>query len=157
MHYFLNNNNIEIELLNFAITLRIFKISMLSVRAYSRNLGQCSILARKGTFFEKRVPKVSSPLPLYSIPFLSVLHQNEALHNFPKRGQRSIVKCNIGLEYALFIYFYEGVIFTSLQVFIYLEIIYKLIYFSPCFIISAPFMSIVRLVPKFTFATNFTC
>ena len=27
--------------------------------------------------------------------------QNKALHNFHKRGQRSIVEQNIGLEYAL--------------------------------------------------------
>ena len=31
---------------------------------------------------------------------LSVLHQNKALHNFHKKGQRSIVENNIGLEYA---------------------------------------------------------
>ena len=37
----------------------------------------------------------------YSIPFLSFLHQNKALYNFCKRGQRLIVECNIGLEYAL--------------------------------------------------------
>ena len=43
------------------------------------------ISARSGTFFL----------------FLSVLHQNKALHNFGTRGQCSIVKCNIGLEYAL--------------------------------------------------------
>ena len=37
----------------------------------------------------------------YSISFLSVLHQNKALYNFRKRGQRSIVERNIGLECAL--------------------------------------------------------
>ena len=32
---------------------------------------------------EKRAPKISPlPLPPYSIPFLSVLHQNKALYNF---------------------------------------------------------------------------
>ena len=41
------------------------------------------------------------PPPCYSIPFLSVLHQNKSLHNFCKRGQRSIVEHNIGPEYAL--------------------------------------------------------
>ena len=55
---------------------------------------------QKGHFFEKRAPKISPP-PTYSIPFLSGLHQNKALYNFPKKGQRSIVECNIGLEYAL--------------------------------------------------------
>ena len=53
---------------------------------------------KKDTFFAKRAPK-NSPLP-YSIPFLSVLHQNKALHNFCQRGHCSIVKRNIGLEYA---------------------------------------------------------
>ena len=75
-------------------------------RAYSRNLGQRSILARKGTFLckkgislKKGPPKIH-PSP-YSIPFLSVLHQNKVLHNFRKREQRSIVERNIGLGYAL--------------------------------------------------------
>ena len=74
-------------------------------RAYSRNLGQHSILARKGNFYEKghffkkRTPKIP-PTP-YSISFLSVLHQNKALHNFHKRGQHLIVERNTGLEYAL--------------------------------------------------------
>ena len=74
------------------------------VREYSRNLGQHSILVRKGTFFEKRTldTKNVTPLP-YSIPFLSVLHRNKALHNFRKNGQRSIVERDIGLEYALLV------------------------------------------------------
>ena len=46
---------------------------------------------KKGTFLKKGL----------SIPFLSVLHQNKALHNFRKRVQRLIVERNIGLEYAL--------------------------------------------------------
>ena len=33
--------------------------------------------------------------PSYLISFLSALHQNKALYNFRKRGQRSIVKRNI--------------------------------------------------------------
>ena len=45
-------------------------------RTYYRNLGQRSILA-------------------------SVLNQNKALHNFPKRGLRLTVERNIGLAYAL--------------------------------------------------------
>ena len=71
-------------------------------RAYSRNLGQRSLLARKGffmkngTFFKKK-----GHYPPYSSPFLKVLHQNKALHNFRERRQRSIVKRNVGLEYAL--------------------------------------------------------
>ena len=46
----------------------------------------------------KKGPQKSSPL---FNPFLSILHQNKVLHNFCKRGQRSIVERNIGLEYAL--------------------------------------------------------
>ena len=74
-----------------------FKQLVFVGRAYARNLGQRSILARKSTFFfEKR----THPRP-YSIPFLSVLHQNKALHIFHIRGQRSIVERNVCLEYAL--------------------------------------------------------
>ena len=63
--------------------------------SYSGNLGQHSILAIKGTFYEK-----SSPPRSYSIFFLKVLFQNKFLSNFPRRGQDSIVKRNIGLEYS---------------------------------------------------------
>ena len=57
------------------------------VRAYSRNLGQRSILTRKGIFFEKKAAKV---LPPYSIPFLNVLHRSKT-YNFRKMGQRSAI------------------------------------------------------------------
>ena len=57
--------------------------------AYSRNLGQRSILAKKALFWKKAPRNFTSP---YSIPFLSVLHQSKVLHNFQKRGQHSIVK-----------------------------------------------------------------
>ena len=39
--------------------------------------------------------------PPYLIPFLKVLYQNKTFHNFPKRGQHSIFKRNMGLEYTL--------------------------------------------------------
>ena len=55
-------------------------------------------MAKKDTFFEKRAQK--NP-PAYSIPFLSVLHQNKSLHNFFKSGQHSIVERDIDLEYTL--------------------------------------------------------
>ena len=51
-----------------------------AVRAYSRNLGQHPILTKKGT------KNFTTP---YSIPFLSVLHENKALHNFHEWGQRA--------------------------------------------------------------------
>ena len=56
---------------------------------------------KKGHFFEKKASKTSSPS--YSIPFLSVLHQNKDLYKFRKRGQgeRLTIECSIGLEYAL--------------------------------------------------------
>ena len=64
--------------------------------------GQRLILAGKGIFFTKKdtflIKKAPQP---YSIPFLSVLHQNKDLYNFQKRGQHSIVKLYVGLEYAL--------------------------------------------------------
>ena len=77
-------------------------------RAFSKNLGQRSILAIKSTFlwkralfFQKRTPKISP----YSIPFLSVLHQNKALYDFWKKWQLSIVERNIGLKYDLYRFF----------------------------------------------------
>ena len=71
------------------------------VRTYSRNLRQRLILARKDTFYEKRAPKISPPSPPpYSVSFLSVLHQNKALHNFCKRMKCLIVEHNMSLEYA---------------------------------------------------------
>ena len=57
---------------------------------------------KKEHLFYKKGPKIYLPPPLpYSIPFLSVFHQNKNLHNFLKRGQRSIVEISMGLEYAL--------------------------------------------------------
>ena len=50
-------------------------------------------------FFEKKGTKnLTTP---YSIPFLSVLHQNKALHNFHKRGQRPTVGRIKGLDWGL--------------------------------------------------------
>ena len=64
---------------------------MALLRAYSRNLGQRSILSRKGTFLKKGHQK------------FCVLHRNKALYNFREKGQRSIVERDIGLEYALLV------------------------------------------------------
>ena len=61
------------------------------------------IFYEKGHLFEKGAQKFHPPL--HSTPFLHVLHQNKALHNFCKSGQGSIVEHNIGLEYALSIFF----------------------------------------------------
>ena len=59
-------------------------------RVLSRKLVQCLILFKKGTSFLKKGNKnFTTPC---SVPFLSVLHQNKALYNFRKRGQRSIAE-----------------------------------------------------------------
>ena len=63
------------------------------VRAYSKNYGSVR-------YWLEKAPAIP---PSYSIPFLSVLHRNKVLYNFRKRGQRSIVKHNIGLEYVLLV------------------------------------------------------
>ena len=49
---------------------------------------------------EISLKNIPAPTP-NSITFLKVLYQNKTLHNFPKSGQHSIVKRNIGVEYAL--------------------------------------------------------
>ena len=45
------------------------------LRVYSRNLGQCSILARKGNFLKKGNQK------------FFILHRNKTLYNFRYLGQ----------------------------------------------------------------------
>ena len=50
--------------------------------------------------FIRKVTNNSTP---YSIPSLSVLHRNKALYSFRKRGQRSTVERNLGLEYVLLV------------------------------------------------------
>ena len=84
-------------------------------RAYSRNLGQRSILVRRGTYLNRAYSKnleqhsIFYPLPppsppsFFSIPFLSVLDRNKVLQNFRKREQRLIVERNKGLDYALLV------------------------------------------------------
>ena len=84
-----------------------------TIRAYSRNSGQRSKLARKGTFLwkngifyeksalflKKKHPKKyppPSPHPCHSIPL-----QSKALLNFCRRGHCLKVKCNTDLEYTL--------------------------------------------------------
>ena len=59
------------------------------------DIGQHSILVKKGTFEKKGVNNFSTPC---SIPFVNVLHQNKPLHNFYKKGQCSIAGCMKGLD-----------------------------------------------------------
>ena len=54
------------------------------------------MLAKKGTFFKKRV--IKSFTTSYLIPFQSVLYQNKALHNFHKKGQHPIARHMKGLD-----------------------------------------------------------
>ena len=65
-------------------------------RPKSRKLGKHLILAKKGTFLKKNATKTLPPH--LKSPFLSVLHQNKALHNFHKRGQHSILRHKKGLD-----------------------------------------------------------
>ena len=58
-------------------------------RAQSMKLEQRPILAKKGT---------KNFITPHSIIFLSVLHQNKALLNFHKRGQRPIARHIKGLD-----------------------------------------------------------
>ena len=53
------------------------------------------IFGKKGTFLEKDTKSFTTP---YSIPFLSVLHQNKALHKFHKTGQQPIARNIKGLN-----------------------------------------------------------
>ena len=45
-------------------TLDVFLVSVTTTRKYSRNLGQRSIMVRKGTFFEKGPQKLHPPPPI---------------------------------------------------------------------------------------------
>ena len=59
-------------------------------------------MKKNGILFWKKGSQNFYPCP-YSIPILSVLHENKALHNFRQGGQHLIVEFNVGLEYALFV------------------------------------------------------
>lgn len=68
----------------FLYYLNLYKILFvyvgIAVGAYSRKLAQLLILAKKSTKNFTLPPP--APLPPNSVPFLSVLLQNKALHNF---------------------------------------------------------------------------
>ena len=71
----------------------------LSIQGQSTKLGQRPLLAKKDTFFEKKKKNGTENLTTpYSIPFLNVLHQNKASHNFHKRGLHLIAGCIKGLD-----------------------------------------------------------
>ena len=50
-----------------------------------------SDIGQKEHFFEKK-KGTKNVTTLYSVEVLQVLHQNKALHNFRKRGQRLIAR-----------------------------------------------------------------
>ena len=56
-----------------------------------------SNIGQKGYFFKKNKGTRNVTTP-YSIPFLSGLHENKALHNFNKKGQRLIARHIKGLD-----------------------------------------------------------
>ena len=93
----------------FILKINFEQLMLKTSRAHSRNLVQLRYCPERTLFYEKRhfllkkgiFLKKSSALPLFPIPFLNVLRQNKTLRNFSKRGQHSIVKRNIGLEYTL--------------------------------------------------------
>ena len=93
----------------FILKINFEQLMLKTNRAYSRNLVQLRYWPERTLFYEKRhfllkkvtFLKKSSALLPFPIPFLNILRQNKALRNFPKRGQHSIVKLNIGLEYTL--------------------------------------------------------
>ena len=63
------------------------------------NLEKPMILVKKGTFLGKKKKRARKNFTTpYSISFLSVLHQNKALHNFHKRGQCPIAGHIKGLD-----------------------------------------------------------
>ena len=75
---------LSFHLLTADLDQRVIKKCSVSHSLAGRHL----ILAKKSTFFEKKGTK-NFPTP-YSIPLLSILHQNKALHNFYKNGQGPI-------------------------------------------------------------------
>ena len=102
------------------------------VSAYSRNLGQRMILARKGIFWKKSTKPNQPPHPSpYSASFLSVMHQNKALDNFCKRGQHSIAERDIGLEYAQLVVSNFHIATTS-------HPLWKNVNFAKSFVLSMP-------------------
>ena len=66
--------------------------------AKSKNLGQLLILAKMGTLFWGEKKGYQKFHDACSIPFLSVLHKNKALHHFHKRGQHLIARHIKGLD-----------------------------------------------------------
>ena len=77
--------SLKFFLIIFMTFIKIFQNDMLKIKA-------ASYIKQKGHFFFEGA-NTKNFIALYSLPFLSGLHQNEALHNFYKREQRLIVEC----------------------------------------------------------------
>ena len=94
MRNYYNNPRPQLSNMSFLFICKYMFLQIKTCRAYSRNLGQRSILARKGIYekctFLKKVPQklTAPPPPPLLNPFC----------NFCKRVR---VAVNIGLQYAL--------------------------------------------------------
>ena len=98
MRNYYNNPRPQLSNMSFLFLCKFefFLLEIKACRAYSRNLGQRSMLARKDTyekahFFDKGTPKIYPP-------HLSVCIKIKLCIIFAKGVS---VECNIGLEYAL--------------------------------------------------------
>ena len=81
-----------------------------------KKIRAASNIGQKGQFFGKKATKNFTTS--YSIPFLGVLQQNKALHNFHKTGQHLIVRCIKGLDQGLFsTMFVQGLVSYELTVY----------------------------------------
>ena len=79
---------------------QMVKLDIMKAGSDLENLGSFQYLPKLHffviVFFSKKGTRnFTTP---YSIPFLSVLHQNKALHNFHKRGQRATAGRIKGLD-----------------------------------------------------------
>ena len=82
MRNYHNNPRPQLSNMSFLVICKYMFLQIKACRAYSRNLGQRSILARKGTnekciFFEKGAQKIYPP-PTHSIRF-AIFSKGEAL------------------------------------------------------------------------------
>ena len=72
-------------------------VEIIGTRVLARKLGKHPILAKKVQFLEKKVGLKYFTIS-YSMPLLSILHQNKALHTFHKKGQYQIARHIKSLE-----------------------------------------------------------
>ena len=88
---------------DFLVMRGVFRLQSNISRSNLENLCSIQYWPKRALFLKKKKKKkgnknLTTP---NSIPFLSVLHRNRALHNFHKRRQRPIAGCIKGVDYAL--------------------------------------------------------